>query len=442
MKVSIENLSGTERKVDVVIPVEVVKEKRNEVFGEIRKNAKIKGFRPGKAPAGVVESVYRKEILGETATRLVTDSLEGALKEVSAHPISRPQINPPDLFETDKDFHYSAVFEVLPVFDLAEYKGLPLKREIHEVREEDVDHTIEHLIEHRAEIKPYEGEKAVENGDVAIVDFEGTIDGVPVKDLKRSGLQFLVGHDRLIPEFEENVIGMKKGETKEFDVSYGEDFQIKEAAGKAVRYKFSVKDVLKRTLPELDDELAKEVGMEDVSALKGQVKEDLKRQSEQQSEAKVRQQVVDALVDKNTVDAPPSLVNEEVGRLARNMVQSLRQRGLNIQTLDDASKAALAERALRNVKTSIVLAEIRKKEDIKVTDEDIDRSLSGIAASYNMAAEQVREVYRKNDLLEGLEASLAEQKVIDFIIENATIEEVPGEPIHVDNKGENQYTQE
>jgi trigger factor len=124
------------------------------------------------------------------------------------------------------------------------------------------------------------------------------------------------------------------------------------------------------------------------------------------------------------------------------MIQSLRQRGLNIQTLDDASKAALAERALRNVKTSIVLAEIRKKEDIKVTDEDIDRSLSGIAASYNMATEQVREVYRKNDLLEGLEASLAEQKVIDFIIENATIEEVPGEPIHVDNKGENQYTQE
>ncbi|MCI0481051.1 MAG: trigger factor [Candidatus Dadabacteria bacterium] len=439
---SIENLSGTERKVDVVIPVEVVKEKRDVVFSEIRKSAKIKGFRPGKAPVNVIESVYRKEILGETATRLVTDSLEEALKEVSAHPISRPQINPPDLFETDKDFHYSAVFEVLPVFDLAEYKGLPLRKEIHEVRDGDVDHTIEHLIEHRAEIKPYEGEKAVENGDVAIVDFEGTIDGEPVKDLKRSGLQFLVGHDRLIPEFEENVIGMKKGETKEFDVSYGEDFQIKEAAGKAVHYKFSVKDVLKRTLPELDDELAKEVGMEDVAALREQVRGDLKRQSEQQSEARVRQQVVDALVDKNTVDAPPSLVNEEVGRLARNMIQTLRQRGLNIQTLDDASKAALAERALRNVKTSIILAEIRKIEDIKVTDVDIDRSLSGIAASYNMATEQVREIYRQNDLLEGLEASLAEQKVIDFIIENATIEEVPGEPIHVDNKGENQYTQE
>jgi trigger factor len=434
MKVSIENLSGTERKVDVVIPVEVVKEKRDEVFGEIRKNARIKGFRPGKAPAGVIESVYRKEILGETATRLVTESLEEALKEVSAHPISRPQINPPDLFETDKDFHYSAVFEVLPVFELSEYKGLPLKKEMHEVRDEDVEHTIEHLIEHRAEVKPYEEEKAVEKGDVAIVDFEGFLEGEPVKDLKRSGLQFLVGHDRLIPEFEENVIGMKKGETKEFDVSYGEDFQVKEAAGKAVHYKFSVKDVLKRTLPELNDELAKEVGMENVAALRERVREDLKNQSEQQSQGALRQQVVDALVDSVTVDAPPSLVNEEVARLARNMIQSLRQRGLKIDTLDDASKAALAERALRNVKTSIILAEIRKKEDIKVTDEDIDKSLSGIAATYNMPTQQVREVYRQNDLLEGLEASLAEQKVIDFIIENATIEEVPGEPIHVDNK--------
>jgi len=434
MKVSIENLSGTERKVDVVIPVEIVKEKRDEVFGEIRKNAKIKGFRPGKAPANVIESVYKKEILGETATRLVTDSLEEALKEVSAHPISRPQINPPDLFETDKDFHYSAVFEVLPVFELAGYKGLPIKKEIHEVRDEDIEHTIEHLIEHRAEVKSYEEEKAVEKGDVAIVDFEGSIDGEPVKDLKRSGLQFLVGHDRLIPEFEENVIGMKKGETKEFDVAYGEDFQIQDAAGKSVRYKFSVKDVLKRTLPELDDELAKEVGMENVAELRERVKEDLKKQSEQQSEAKMRQQVVDALIDGNTVEAPPSLVNEEVARLARNMVQSLRQRGLKIDTLDDQSKAALADRALRNVKTSIILAEIRKKEDIKVSDEDIDKSLSGIAATYNMTTQQVRDIYRQNDLLEGLEASLAEQKVIDFIIENATIEEVPGEPIHVDNK--------
>jgi trigger factor len=148
----------------------------------------------------------------------------------------------------------------------------------------------------------------------------------------------------------------------------------------------------------------------------------------------MRQQVVDALIDGNTVEAPPSLVNEEIARLARNMVQSLRQRGLKIDTLDDQSKAALADRALRNVKTSIILAEIRKKEDIMVSDEDIDGSLSGIAATYNMTTEQVRDIYRQNDLLEGLEASLAEQKVIDFIIENATIEEVPGEPIHVDNK--------
>lgn len=441
MKVNIENLSGTERKVDVVIPVEVVKEKRDEVFGEIRKSAKIKGFRPGKAPASVVESVYRKEILGETATRLVTGSLEEALKEVSAHPISRPRINPPDVFETDKDFHYSAVFEVLPVFELAEYKGLPLKKEVHEVKDEDVEHTIEHLIEHRAEIKPYEEEKAVENGDVAIVDFEGSLDGAPVKDLKRSGLQFLVGHDRLIPEFEENVIGMKKGETKEFDVTYGEDFQIKEAAGKAVRYKFSVKDVLKRTLPELNDELARELGKEDVASLKEQIKEDLKKQTEQQSEGRMRQQVVDALVDRNTVDAPPSLVHEEVARLARNTIQSLRQRGLNIQTLDDTSKAAIADSAQRNVRTSIILAEIAKKEDIKVTDEDIDKSLSGIAATYNMPTEQVRGIYRENNLLDGLEASLAEQKVIDFIIENAAIEEVPAEPNFVDIKEENQYTQ-
>jgi trigger factor len=434
MKVNIENLSGTERKVDVVIPVEIVKEKRDEVFDEIRKSAKIKGFRPGKAPAKVVESMYKKEILGETATRLVSSSLEDALKEVSAHPISRPQINPPDVFETDKDFHYSAVFEVLPEVELAEYKGIPLKKEVHEVKDEDVDHTIEHLLEHRAEVKPYEEARAVEKGDVAIIDFEGTIDGEPVKDLKRSGFQFLVGRDKLIPEFEENVLGMKKGETKEFNVSYGQDFQVKEAAGKAVHYRFNLMDVLNRTLPELDDELAKELGKDDVASLKEQIREDLIKQTEQQSEGKMRQQVIDTLLERNTVDAPPSLVHDEVARLSRNMIQNLHQRGLNVQSLDDSSKVAIADGALRNVRASIILAEIAKKEDIKVTDEDIDKSLSGIAATYNVPTDQVREIYRENNLLDPLEANLTEQKVIDFIIENAAIEEVPGEPIHVDNK--------
>lgn len=434
MKVSLENLSATQKKVDVVIPVDEVKQKRAEVFGEISKNSKIKGFRPGKAPASVVESMFRKEILGETATRLVTGSLEEALKEVSAHPISRPEINPPDPFELDKDFEYSAVFDVLPEVELREYKGLPLKKEVSEITDHDVEHTIGHFLEHRAEVKAYEGEHAAGKGDVVIVDFEGFIGEEPVKDLKRDGLRFVVGEDRVIPEFEANVVGMKKGEEREFDVAYGEDFQIKEAAGKTVHYKFKLADVQERIIPELTDELAKEVGQDSAEALKAQVKEDLKSQTEQQSKNKIKQAAVEALVEKNTVEAPRSLVSEEITRLARNMAQGLQQRGIPASALGAEAMAMIEERADKNVRASILLAEIAKKESIEVTEDDLDNSLSEVAAGYNVSLEQVREIYRQNDMLDGLRANLVEQKVIDFIIENAAIEEVPGEPNHVDNK--------
>ncbi|MEQ9619761.1 MAG: trigger factor [Deltaproteobacteria bacterium] len=442
MKVNMENLSGTQRKVDVVIPVDEVKQARAEVFNEISKSAKIKGFRPGKAPANVIESAYKNEILSEVATRLVTGSLESALKEVSAAPITRPQINPPEEFTTDKDFEYSAVFEVLPEFDLAEYKNLPLKKEVREVSDEDVEHTIKHFLEHKAEIKPYQEEKSAEKDDVATVDFEGFLDGGPVKDLKREGLQFVIGEEKVIPEFEQNVIGMKKGEEKEFDVAYGEDFQIKEAAGKTVRFKFKLAELAERIIPELNDEIAKELGKDDVAALKDQIKEDLKKQSEDQGQGKMRQQLVDLIVERNTVESPESLVKEEAARLARNIAQRMQQQGLPPEAMDDGTKKMIGEQALRNVKASIVLGEIAKIEGITVTEEDVNENLSAIAASYNVPPEQVREIYQQNNLLDALEANLAEQKVIDFIIENAEIEEVPATENHVDNKEENQYTEE
>ena len=434
MKVEIENISGTERKMSVVLPLEQVQDVRTKVFDEIRKSAKIKGFRPGKAPVNVIESAYKNEILSEVATRLVHDSLESALNEVDASPISRPQIDPPKEFTTDKDFEYTATFEVLPEIELSDYKGLELKKEIGEVSDQDVEDALKHLQEQRAEVKPYEKKKAIKKGDIAVIDFEGTLNGEPIEDLKKENVPFVVGEGRMIPEFEENVMGMKKEEEKEFDVSYDEDFQIEEAAGKTVNFKLTVKDVQKRTLPKLTDELAKEVGVDDLKSLKEKVKEDLGRQLEQQSDTKLRADLLDVLVAKNEVDAPPSLVHEEAMRLAQGIQQGMEQRGLPPRELDEEAQRMVAERAVRNVKASIVLGAISRAEEIKVSEADIDENLAGIAASYNISVDQVRDIYRENKLLEGLEANLAEQKVIDFIIENAKIEEVKAEQSHVDNK--------
>ncbi|MEE9238082.1 MAG: trigger factor [Thermodesulfobacteriota bacterium] len=435
MKVNMENLSDTQRKLQVIVPADVVKQERNAVFKEIYQVAKVKGFRPGKAPVNVVEAMYKSEILSETMQKLLSNTLEDALREAEVNPINRPEITPPDTIEEDKDFEYTVLFEVLPEIELGQYKELKLKKDKQAVKDEDVDQAILHLREHKAEVKSYEKKKAVKNGDVVIVDFEGSLDGEPLKDLKRENVQFIVGEKKMIPEFEENVMGMKKEEEKEFDVTYDESFPVEEARGKAVHYVLKLKDVLKRTMPKANDELAKGIGLESMDELKTKIKEDLGRQLEQQAETKLRKELMDILVENNpSVEAPGSLVQQEAERLVQSVKQNMQQRGVPEMDLDEKTLEEIGNHAVRNVKASLVLGEISRKEEISVSEEEIKESLSNIAQSYNMNTEQIRELYEKNNLLEGLEGNLAEQKVIDFIIENAEVDEVPVEDNHVDNK--------
>lgn len=435
MKVNMENLSDTQRKLQVIVPADVVKQERNAVFKEIYQVAKVKGFRPGKAPVNVVEAMYKSEILSETMQKLLSNTLEDALREAEVNPINRPEITPPDTIEEDKDFEYTVLFEVLPEIELGQYKELKLKKDKQAVKDEDVDQAILHLREHKAEVKPYEKKKAVKDGDVVIVDFEGSLDGEPLKDLKRENVQFIVGEKKMIPEFEENVMGMKKEEEKEFDVTYDESFPVEEARGKAVHYVLKLKDVLKRTMPKANDELAKGIGLESIDELKNKIKEDLGRQLEQQAETKLRKELMDILVENNpSVEAPGSLVQQEAERLVQSVKQNMQQRGVPEMDLDEKTLEEIGNHAVRNVKASLVLGEISRKEKISVSEEEIKESLSNIAQSYNMNSEQIRELYEKNNLLEGLEGNLAEQKVIDFIIENAEVDEVPVEDNHVDNK--------
>ena len=434
MKVNMENLSDTQRRLQVVIPADTVKKERDSVFKEIYNVAKVKGFRPGKAPVNVVEAMYKSEILSETMQKLLSSTLEEALKEAKVNPLNRPEITPPDDIDLEKDFEYSVVFEVLPEIELGQYKELKLKKDKRPVKNEEIDEALEHLREHKAEVNSYERKKAVKDGDVVIVDFEGSLDGEPIKDLKREDVQFVVGEKKMIPEFEEAVVGMKKEEQKEFDVTYDDSFPIEEARNKAVHYVLSLKDVLKRTLPKVDDELAKGIGLESLKELKEKIKEDLSHQIEKGAQTKMRRELMDILVENNpSVEAPQSLVDQEAERLVQSVQQNMQQQGAPPMDLSEEQLEEIRDHAVRNVKASIVLGEISRKEEISVTEDDINENLNAVALQHNMETEQIRELYEKNNLLEGLEANLAEKKVIDFIVDNADIDEVLVEENHVDN---------
>lgn len=434
MKVNVETLSSTERKLDVFLQPELVKEKLEEVFKEFQKSAKVRGFRPGKAPKRVIESIYGKQIHDEVSSRLVSDSFQEALQEASVTPVSRPDLTT-DKVETDKEFHYSAVFEIIPDFEIGDYTGIELKREKVKVDDDEVSTVLDRLRNRSAEAKPIETERGAAKGDLVIIDYEGILEGKSLEDLKKSDVQFVIGEGQLIPEFEDAIIGLKKGEVKKFDVSYPEDFQLREAAGKTVNFELRLKDILERILPDLDDEFAKDLGEENLESLKKKIREDLEKRHQVDSSNKLREDLINKLIENKTFDIPNSLVEEESARLKREFGFNLQRRGLRIPKFDEKAEKSIAERAILNVKASIVLGAIAKKEGIDVTSGEVDKRLSEISKSFDVPYEKVREAYQSNSMLEGLHTSILEGKVIDFLIEKAKIEEVLGEKNQIDNNG-------
>jgi trigger factor len=434
MKVNVETLSSTERKLDVFLQPELVKEKLEEVFKEFQKSAKVRGFRPGKVPRRVIESIYGKQIHDEVSSRLVSDSFQEALQEASVTPVSRPNLTT-DKVETDKEFHYSAVFEIIPDFEVDDYIGIELKKEKVEVDDGEVTTVLDRLRNRSAEAKPIETERGAAKGDLVIIDYEGTLEGKSIEDLKKSDVQFVIGEGQLIPDFEDAIVGLKKREVKTFEVSYPEDFQVPEAAGKTVSFELRLKDILERILPGLDDEFAKDLGEESLESLKKKIREDLEKRHQADSSNRLRADLINKLVENKTFDVPNSLVEEESARLKREFASNLQRRGLRIPEFDEKAEKSFTERAILNVKASVILGAIAKKEGIEVTSGEVDKRLLEISKSFDVPYEKVREAYQSNRMLEGLYTSILEEKVTDFLIEKAKIEEVLGERNQIDNKG-------
>lgn len=418
MKVNVESLSNTEMKVEVFIPKEEVTGKIEEVFKELERDAKIKGFRPGKAPRRVIEAAYGSYIFEEVSSRLVSQSFEKALEEVSIIPISRPRITK-DKIERDKEFHYTAVFEVIPEFEVKDYTGIELKKEKRELKEEDIERVLNQLRERGVQAKPIGEDREVRTGDYLIIDYVGVVDGKPIKDLKAKDAQVIVGEKRLMAEFEDNLIGIKKGEEKEFEITYPEDFQMKDVAGKTVKFTVTVKEILEKILPELDDEFSKDLGEENLEGLKKRIREDLEKRFNNESEDRLKGELIKVLLERNPLDVPPSLVENETLRLKREFALNLERHGLKLPVLNDEAGGNFRNRAEQNVKASIILGAIARKEGVQVDEDEVDNKLIEISKSAAVSFQKVREIYEKNNMVDSLKASLVEDKVLNFLIEKS-----------------------
>ncbi len=426
MSVKVEN---TENKNEVKLSFEIEAEKFDEamkkVYSKTAKYFTIPGFRKGKAPMNIVEKHYGSEIFYEdTFNELVPDIYDNAIKENNIEAVSKPAIDISQM-EKGKNLIFTAVVQIKPEVTLGKYKGIELKKIEYTVSDKDVEHELGHMAEHNARLVSIE-DRPVENGDTTVIDFEGSIDGVPFEGGKAEKHELVIGSGTFIPGFEDQVIGMKLEEEKDITVTFPEDYFSKELAGKPAVFKVKLHEIKKKELPKMDDEFAKDVSEFDtLEELKKDIKDKMQKENEEKAKYETEDLAIKTVCDDVKVEIPSGMIEAEIDNMVKDVEQRLQYQGLTLQqyySLSGKTEAVvrdeMKEQAEKSVKSRLVLEAVIKAEDLKVEDSEVEEKLKEMAKNYNRPEEDML----KNDYLKDyIRENRKVEKAIEFIVKNAKI---------------------
>jgi len=421
MKSTIEDVSAVKKKLHIQIPPDAIAQEMLRVVADVAKKAKIPGFRPGKAPKNVVERHYSTEIHSEVMNKLLSDSFLTAVQEHKLNPIAAPNISNISPLDKNAPLNFTAVVEVRPNIELGTYDGIEVKEHDLAVKDEELNQTIDRLREMYAQLEVVEGQSLARD-HTAIIDFEGFLDKKSIEGAKASDHMLEIGSGNLIPGFEEQLIGMNKGETREIQVTFPADYTNKELAGKNARFTVTLKEVKKKVLPDLNDEFAKDIGgNKSVEELKARIREDLEARKRDEQGSAQREELMMKLVDAHTFDVPQSMVEQELQAMTRQQATRLARQGMDVKSFDvkqfmDKNRDLAAKR----VKGLLLLEEISEKEKIDVTDQEVTASIAAMAKGTGKTAAEVRKYYESQDGgLDNLRASLIQEKTTGLLLSRA-----------------------
>ncbi len=421
MKAVVEDVSTVKKKLHIQVTPEAIAQEMVKAVADAAKKAKIPGFRPGKAPKAVVERHYATEIQSEVMNKLISSSYLQALQEHNISPVDAPNITNISPFDKKAPLNFTAVVEVRPKIDLGAYEGIEVKDHSIEVSEEEVSQTIDRLREMYAQLEVVEG-RPLEKSDTAIIDFEGFREGKPIAGAKASGHMLALGAGSLIPGFEEQIVGMKTGETREIKVSFPSDYTNKELAGKDGTFTVTLKEIKKKVLPELNDEFAKDIGgNKSVDELKDGIKKDIEARKRDELASAQREDILSKLVDAHAFEVPPGMVERELQSMARQQATRIARRGMDLKTFDIAKfreqNQSLAEKRVKGI---LLLDLISEKENVTVSDQEVNASLAAMARSSGQTVEVVKKYYESLDGgLDNLRSSLAHEKTLALLLSKA-----------------------
>ncbi|HEB74353.1 trigger factor [Candidatus Desulfofervidus auxilii] len=429
MEVKVEKISPARCKLEVTIPKEKVDAEIGSLYRMMQKKAKIKGFRPGKVPMSVVKSLYRNEILNQALSNLIEKTYPEALKETQLLPIKETSIQPETIRE-GKVFKYAVTIEVLPEFELPEYKGVSVKVTPIEVTDEEVEKELNALRETHAELKKIEEQRPLKVGDYVILDFQGYMDETPLQDFKATDYMVELGKKQINEDIEKKLIGASIGDKKVVKLHYPKDYQNEKMAGKEIELHLFVKDAKEKVLPDLDDEFAKTIGdYQNLEALKKDLKERIKLRKEKIRDEYIKNYVLNSLAEKVDVELPESLVEEELKSMIERATQFTTPEVRASLDLDKLRKDLYPDAVLK-VKGQLILSAIAKKENIDVEEQEVEEELKLLADNLKVPLEKMHTPY----VITRIKTRIVGEKTLVFLKEHANIKEVSREEINKQEK--------
>jgi trigger factor len=426
MQVTETPADGLKRAYQVVVPAADLAARRDARLAELSKTLKIPGFRPGKVPVSLVKQRYGQAVMGEILEGTVDETARKIVADNKLKPAQQPQIK--DLkFEDGQDLAFTMALEVLPEIAIPDLKGISLEKLTSEPEDDTITKALETIASRNRETVPVTEARPAGQGDIVVADFVGSIDGEKFDGGAMNDAEIEIGSGQFIPGFEDGVLGMSAGETRTIDVTFPATYGAEQLAGKAAQFVITAKALKAPVLPAIDDEFAKKLGLADLAALKDAVKKQIQRDYDQLSRMRIKRALLDQLAEKAAFQAPEGMVDGEFNAIWQRVEADLKAGRLDEDDKgkdEDTLKADYRRISERRVKLGLLLAEIGRANSIQVGQDELSRAMQAEASRFPGQQKQVFDYFAKNpQAVEGLRAPIFEEKVVDFVLELASVTE-------------------
>lgn len=430
MQVHIESESAVHRRVEITVPASVINKQIQAAYSRLGQRVSIPGFRRGKVPMSVLRKRYAGQVAADVTNQIVDDAWQQAMEDHNLTPVARPEWEV-ELINPGQDYGFTVKVEVPPEFEVKPFSEISLEMDEYTFEDSHIDHEIEHLVERAATFETVEDRDTAENGDMIVFDFNGSIDDVPFEGGTAQGVSLELGSGRFIPGFEEQVVGQKVGEDFDITVTFPEDYHADHLAGKDAKFACKIHELKAKKTPELDDELAKKFGAEDVEDLKAKVREAFTNRWESVAKREVFDELRTLIAGQYDFELPPTLFSRRLDELKQQEAQAEAQKqaagegesneGAEASKDEDALKA----QATQDLRCELVLDTISDQEGIQAEEREINAAVESTVQQMPHMAAQLRQYFRRPEQRAGIARSIRHDKALDYVLSKANVTRNP-----------------